>query len=263
MNLQPEENGLTTSEQVVSPNVRRMKLVIEYEGTNFSGWQFQPQRRTVQGDLESALERTVGDACKVYGAGRTDAGVHARGQVAHINLVDSRLTPRQIIGALNSRTGRDLFVLSAEEVDAEFHARYDAKSRFYYYNLLNAPYPTLRRFGWCPKLDWDNEKIKLFIPYLLGEHCFKSFCRECPGEERYRCEIQKIQWTQTDWGARFEIAANRFFHQLVRGLVGSLFDLGRGYLSEEDYQELLDHPVEHAVVTFAQPQGLTLEKVVY
>lgn len=242
---------------------RRIKLTIEYDGTNFCGWQVQPDQRTIQGELETALEKLTGQKVTVYGSGRTDSGVHAIGQIAHINFSKPGMDLLQLKKALNGLTGFDIWVKDVEEVPFDFHARFDAKSRRYEYRLLNIPSPLLRRFSWVSDRTWDDDIAQKITAIIKGKHSFKSFCRPRAGETDYKCEIFDAIWTPQQYGAVFEVCADRFFHQMIRGLVGAILDVARGYISTEDFITLLDNPENNAQVRFVPPQGLVLLEVKY
>ncbi len=242
---------------------RQLKLLIEYDGTEFSGWQFQLNVRTVQGEIEAALEKIFDSKITLYGSGRTDAGVHARGQIAHIYIENMKLSFEEIRMALNSFTGRDLNIAEVSEVREGFHARFSAKSRVYKYRIINRPDPLLLRYAWWTNRKWDDQLIIEAVKLLMGEHSFKSFCRARPGEEDYICEVYKAVWIPNSDGAIFEIEAVRFFHQMVRGIVGALIDVGRGYVSMQEFSDLIKNPTDNAQVLFAPSSGLVLDRVNY
>ena len=210
------------------PCTERFKLTIEYDGTDFYGWQSQPDVRTVQDELEAALRTIFQDRVVVYGAGRTDAGVHASGQVAHITLPRAFSLPRLVRG-LNSILPRDVKILNGVAVPPTFHARFSARSRTYVYRVLRCERPLLTRFAWCPGFDWDDAVIARAVEMLRGRHSFISFSRTRPGEEGYICDIFDASWETDPEGSWFRITADRFMHRMVRGLMGALIDLGRGY----------------------------------
>mgnify|MGYP003964686409 CR=1 FL=1 len=239
---------------------RRVKLTIEYDGTDFCGWQVQPEHRTVQGELENALKRLTGQKVTIYGSGRTDSGVHAIGQIAHITLPESKFNLLSLQKSLNGLTGKDIYVRDAEVVPDDFHARFDAKSRRYKYRLLKHPHPMLIKFS---DRIWDDKIARETSKKLKGKHSFKSFSRKREGEVDYKCEIFDATWTPTYYGASFEVEADRFFHQMVRGLVGAIIDVARGYLSNEEFLKLLHNPENNAEVRFVPPQGLVLLEVKY
>lgn len=246
-----------------STTERQLRLVIEYDGTEFSGWQAQLNLRTVQGEIESALKIIFGEKITLYGAGRTDAGVHARGQTAHIFVENWKLRCEEIRMGLNSLIGHDLNISEVTEIDPPFHARYDAKSRLYKYTIIRNPEPLRLRYAWWPNRKWDDKMIIETAKLLLGEHSFKSFCRSRPGEDDYICKVYNLDWQLNPAGVVFEIEANRFFHQMVRGIVGALIDVGRGYVSTQDFTNLLKNPIDNSQVYFAPASGLVLDRVNY
>ena len=246
-----------------SSTPRQLKLVIEYDGTDFSGWQVQLRVRTVQGVIETALAEIFGEKITLYGSGRTDAGVHARGQIAHIYTDNHKLQSEHIRMGVNSLTGRDVNISAVTEVGEPFHARFSAISRVYKYTILNRPNPLLLKYAWWANREWDDQLVIQASNLLLGEHSFKSFCRERPDEKDYICEVYKAVWQPNSDGAVFEIEASRYFHQMVRGIVGALIDVGRGSVSMQEITDLLENPKDNAQVIFAPASGLVLERVNY
>ncbi len=241
---------------------RRLKLKIEYDGTEFCGWQRQSNVRTVQQDIEEALSEVLCRKIAIVGSGRTDSGVHALGQVAHFST-DNLLDEERILRGANSLLAKDVRIWEIEEVPASFHARYSAVGRSYRYRLLRRNRPLSRRYGWYPECRWDDEPVREAVRLLIGEHSFKSFSRARPGEEGYICNVGRAEWETDDDGALFHITADRFMHKMVRGLVGALVDLGRGYINGDDFLELLNRPERNGATRVAQPQGLVLVGVEY
>lgn len=257
---------------------RRLKLVLEYDGTDFSGWQFQVGRRTVQGTIEQALARLLGAEVegsergatgdigalrsRVVAAGRTDAGVHASGQVAHVDVA-TPLSSNTIRRGLNALLARDVRVLEVSEAPPGFHARFSALSRTYRYVLRHRDSALERRFAWAPRFPWRDEPIRAFLDALKGKHSFKSFCRAREGENDYICNVLSVEWAADDAGATLTVTADRFLHSMVRGIVGALYDLGRGYWTFADLERLLEYPDRVGAVRIAPPQGLTLVRVAY
>lgn len=242
---------------------RRVKITIEYDGTDFHGWQHQPNLRTVQGEIEAALSKILEIHSRVVGAGRTDSGVHATGQVAHFDLSNSIILCDQLLKGINSRLPEDVKLMSVENVSEQFHARFSAVSRRYNYRLESRFRPLRSRYSWHPKCSWDNSLVQRGAALLEGRHCFKSFAITRPDEESYSCQVFHAVWQPDDDGATFDILADRFLHKMVRGLVGALIDLGRGYLSLEQFSKLLNSPQRTGDVIVAPPQGLTLIEVGY
>lgn len=241
----------------------RWAILLEYDGTDFAGWQYQPGRRSVQAVVQSAVEQTFGVAVPVVAAGRTDAGVHAEGQVAHFQIPGTHLTADIVVKALNSRLPRDIRVLKAKKVDGSFHSRFSAISRIYRYRVDRQHHPLRCRYVWTPRYHWDDSPILDVIRFLLGSHSFASFSLKRDEGESYRCNVLMASWEPDPLGATFRIEADRFLHKMVRGLVGALIDLGRGYYNQDQFLHLLLNPQRCGAVHIAQPQGLVLEQVRY
>lgn len=242
--------------------MRRLKITVEYDGTDFHGWQRQQDVRTVQEDIEKALSRVLCEEVTLIGAGRTDTGVHALAQKAHFST-DNPLGSDRILKGGNSLLKNDVRIRTIEEVPVDFHARYSAVSRSYIYRLLRRERPLANRYAWYPGCTWDDELIVETVKTLPGEHSFKSFSRARPGEDEYICSVMEARWEYDAENAAFHITADRFMHRMVRGLVGALLDVGRGYLSQDEFRRLLSEPEENGATRVAQPQGLTLLEVRY
>ncbi len=241
---------------------RRLKLTVEYDGSDFHGWQYQPDTRTVQCELEAALEQVLNEQTSIIGAGRTDAGVHSIGQVAHLDTTNGLECERILLG-VNSLLDGDVSVLSVEEVDGGFHARYSALSRRYRYRLIRLNHPLQRRYAWHPGCVWNDALIGEAVKFLPGRHSFRSFSQARPGESDYICNVIEARWEPNSDGATFEITADRFMHRMVRGLVGALIDLGRGYLTLDEFRRLLEEPTRNGDVRTAPARGLVLVEVRY
>lgn len=242
--------------------MKRYKLTIEYKGTNFSGWQIQPDARTVEGELEAAFARILQLPIDVIGQGRTDAGVHAKGQVAHFDL-ESDFNPQKLIRGVNSATNRDIFIKSIEEVDQIFHARFDATTRSYQYTVLKYPSPIHSENGWFPGYSLDLNTLIQCSELLIGEHDFDGFSKF--NEENYTtlCTVVKSNWSEHENSFMFEIEANRFLRNMVRRLVGTMVEVSKGKILISDFEKILNNQME-APSTFTAPaKGLVLEKVFY
>ncbi|NQU04798.1 MAG: tRNA pseudouridine(38-40) synthase TruA [Calditrichaeota bacterium] len=250
------------NDRVVSDDRRRLKLIIEYDGSAFHGWQRQPDVRTVQEDIERALSSILQSEITVIGAGRTDAGVHALGQVVHFST-GNQLDKENILSGTNSFLQDDVRILSVEEVTPDFHARRSAVNRSYMYRLSRELHPLERSYTWCPDCDWDDDLIKTAAESLVGSHSFMSFSHARPGEDEYICHVTQADWISDKNGADFRISANRFMHKMVRGIVGALIDVGRGNISWDEFNKLLNKPERNGATRVAKPQGLTLVEVVY
>jgi tRNA pseudouridine38-40 synthase len=244
---------------------RNLKLTLEYDGTDFSGWQVQPETRTVQGELEDALADLTGERTRVTGAGRTDAGVHALGQVA--SVATSLGLPAERIGhALNARMGRDVRIVRAEDVPESFHARFDAVSRSYFYFIGKAESAVWRRNRWFVRASLDQEAMREAMGILVGEHDFSSFCLVGSEPDHHRCRVAGISLEcEVDFGDILvvRITANRFLRGMVRSLVGTLVEVGRGKTSPSEFERILEARDRGAAGPTAPPHGLYLKEVRY
>ena len=221
----------------MSPS-RRVRLDIEYDGTDFVGWQIQAQGRTVQGELRAALRRFLQEETVPVGAGRTDAGVHARGQVAHFDT-HSTHEPERMVRALNSLLPADIAIAAVRDVPADFHARYSALCKRYRYRISVAKSPLQRRQVWTLCRDLDLRAMQDASRFLLGVHGFEAFCNHDPVPDSFLCDIRHCQWHTNGTDLTFEIEANRFLRHMVRIIVGTLIEVGRGKLSASGLRALL------------------------
>ncbi|MFW6201905.1 MAG: tRNA pseudouridine(38-40) synthase TruA, partial [Gemmatimonadota bacterium] len=248
---------------------RRVRLTLQYDGGGFHGWQVQPDVRTVQGEIERAVARLTGRDSSVLAAGRTDAGVHAAGQIASV-LVPERWTARKLRRSLNAVLPDDVWVVRADEVPASFNARFDAVARRYVYRVgtrdaANSPF----RRRWCwplqPTMTIEGDVLAAAAGRLPGERSFAAFAKAGQPERGDRCIVHHARWTPwRDLGYAFDIAANRFLHRMVRYLVGTMVDVASGRRPMRELDALLSG-AEPAVTTSAPapPEGLFLARVYY
>lgn len=256
--------------------LRTIKLVIQYDGTDFFGWQIQPGRRTVQGVLKDALRRLTCEDIRVFGAGRTDSGAHAIGQVASF-LTESPLHVDIIKKALNALLPEDISVLKVEEVDRSFHARFSAKSRLYRYCFFcgdRIP-PFLRRYAFWVKGSLDLGRMEEAAKDVLGTHDFSPFSVGEEGKNKtrtvYEVKIEEIKeiplWPELicDRGSivAFDIRANSFIRGMVRGLAGTLMMIGMGKAEISTIREALETGTLPIKGFWAPPHGLYLVEVEY
>ena len=237
--------------------MHNIKLLIEYDGTNFYGWQIQPGLRTVQGELEKVIKNTTNAPIKLIGAGRTDQGVHALGQVANFRA-QINLSTEKLRQAINSLTQDDIYIKKIEFVDERFNSRYSALAKIYRYHITFIPSPFKIKYNWYVNYQLNIEKMKQVLNYLVGEHDFKNFSIS-NGPENTTCHIMKANLTDTLDGIIIEFEGNRFLRRMVRGMVGFLVDLGRGRFKIKNSEEVWHIPELY----FAPPQGLFLIKVKY
>ena len=244
----------------------RFRLTIAYDGTNYAGWQIQPGKETVQGAIEAAIEATSGIKVKLHGSGRTDRGVHARGQVAHFDL-ETRMTPRSMLFALNSRLPPDIRILDVKKAPDAFHARRPAHSKEYRYVVFNGAIlpPCDRLYAVQIHRPLDLERMRAGAARFVGEHDFRAFMANPQREvESTVREITSFEITKRGSFVTFKVRGNGFLYKQVRSMVGMLVRIGHGQETPEKVTEWLDGRAERtARVPSAPPQGLTLWKVWY
>lgn len=246
---------------------RTVQLVLHYDGARFSGWQRQPDQRTVQGVVEQALERLCGGPIPALGSGRTDAGVHARGQAVGVRLPERWDAPR-VRRALNAILPGDVWVAAAHEMRPEFHARYSATSRRYSYYVGTddeARSPFRKPHEWPIDRPLDREALDRAASLVEGDHCFRAFAVHgtAPANDDHRCVVHAARWRDRSGGLVFEIEANRFLHHMVRFLVGTMIDIGTGQRPADDLSTLLDATDNHDVSAPAPAHALFLDHVAY
>lgn len=251
--------------------VRPVQLVLQYDGARFAGWQRQRDTRTVQGDLEAALQRLCGRPVPVTGAGRTDAGVHARGQAAGVQ-VDARWTPAALRRALNAVLPDDVWVAAAHEMAPAFHARFSATARRYAYVIGlddEARSPFRRRYEWAYARPIDRARLDAAAGAIVGDHCFRAFAVQgtAPADDPHRCTVVEARWRDRAAegvdGLVFEVEANRFLHHMVRFLVGTMLDVAAGRRPADDLPRLLAAATNRDVSPPAPAHALYLDAVRY
>lgn len=241
--------------------------VLEYAGTHFSGWQRQPDRRTVQADLEAVLARLAAGPVVTHAAGRTDAGVHARGQVVHFAL-DRAFTPDTLREAMNALCPPDLHVVRVGRAPAGFHARKHAMSRRYAYWIgcdRGARSPFRRPFEWALGQPLARTALEAVAAHVAGEHDFRALSTAGQEKPHYRCCVTTAAWREREdaEGFIFEIEADRFLHRMVRFVVGLAVDAGLGRRPADDAARLLRGIDNREASPPAPPEGLYLMAVRY
>jgi tRNA pseudouridine38-40 synthase len=246
---------------------RSVQLVLHYDGSGFSGWQRQPGERTVQGDLEAAVSKLCGAPITVVGAGRTDAGVHARGQAAGVR-VPEKWSAHALRRSMNAILPDDVWIAAAFEMRDDFHPRYSAVSRSYSYyvgtdDFASSPFRRTTELAWKKPL--ELARLAAAARSIEGEHCFRAFAVKgtAPENDDHRCTVSRAAWRERDGGLVFEIQADRFLHHMVRFLVGTMLEIGEGRLEPEAIAELLAQDDNSNVSQPAPPHGLFLERVEY
>jgi tRNA pseudouridine38-40 synthase len=248
----------------------RARAVLQYDGTSFRGWQRQADASTVQAACEEALERIVGKTA-VVAAGRTDTGVHARGQVVHFDH-GGGMSARDLRRAWNAHLPNAIWVARLARARPDFHARHDAVARTYRYQLAlggMAESPFVRRYSWPIRrpLDWDA--MTRATEALIGEHDFRRFAkgsgdhRTAVGREPGRCAVRAARWLRSRHGRALEITADRFLRHMVRALVGSVVAVGLGRIDVDEVRAALTPGGARPRATYAPAQGLFLWEVEY
>jgi tRNA pseudouridine38-40 synthase len=242
----------------------KYRMTIEYDGTDFSGWQRQAGATSIQQSVEEALATALRRPAAVVGAGRTDAGVHARGQVAHFET-DPPIDPHRLQASLNGLLPPAIAVRQIDRAPDAFHARYDATARVYHYYISFVPVALERSFRTLvyppPRFDLMNQAARL----LLGTHDFDAFCRKASTTRHRVCSVEEADWHEGErYGeGYFRIVANRFLHGMVRTLVGTFLQIGHGKRSPDDIDDLLRRGDRRRAGPAAPARGLVLEEVWY
>lgn len=244
--------------------MRILKLILEYDGTDFSGWQVQPGERTVQGELEMKLSKLLGEKVSASGSGRTDSGVHALGQVVGLQTASQRST-ETIRRALNSGPDRDLCVKEVIDLGetSEFHARFSAKSRVYEYRIVRGRSPLRRRYAWEVTFPLSLAKMRQAAKGLVGRHEFTSFSTAKAEVKTRVCSVKEAGWREEGGELVFRIEADRFLQSMVRSLVGTMVDIGRGRFKPGDMKKILMARDRSLAGKTAPPHGLCLMEVKY
>ena len=247
----------------------RLKLTIEYAGTRYSGWQVQKNARTVQGELERAIAEAVQfrpragtRPFELYGSGRTDAGVHALAQVAHLDI-DTTTPPEALRRAINDALPSDINVLRAEKVRHRFHARHDAVARSYVYQIALRRTAFAKAYVWWVKEPLDLAAMRSAAAGFVGLHDFRSFSDDDPDEKSTRAQVETLNIDEYGDLVLVHIEGSHFLWKMVRRIVGVLVEVGRGGMSAEDATALLTHSSGLAARLTAPASGLFLARVYY
>ena len=242
----------------------RYKITIQYDGNSFSGFQSQKNKSGIQNQIESSIVKLNNNKLvKVYGASRTDAGVHALGQVAHFDII-SQLSDDDFLRAINARLSKEIRITKLVKVDDSFHSRFDAKSKKYEYFCCTEENPLfLKNHHFIKNVDFNL--IKKASKLIEGEHDFLSFSK-FSGKENNRCKIFSSKWLFDDKNEQklsYIIHGNRFLHHMVRYLVGTMIAVGQNKISIEDFLNLLNNPKKDARIFKAPSKGLILKEIFY
>jgi tRNA pseudouridine38-40 synthase len=247
------------------PIDKNFKLVIEYDGSAYHGWQRQKADVTIQGKIEAAINKLTGKQISLIGSGRTDAGVHAMGQVANFHC-ETRLSPETVQRGLNALLPDDIVILDCGIVPERFHARFDAKTKTYRYSILNRPFSAAigRQYAWYVQQPLNKAAMRLALQLIVGIHDFKAF--EGTGSPRAHTIRHLLRADLLDQGnGRFDFffTANGFLKHMVRNIVGTLVDVGRGKIGPEAMESILKAADRSLAGATAPGPGLCLMRVCY
>lgn len=243
--------------------MRNIKITIQYNGENYCGWQKQPNSLGIQGNIEKAIYEITKEKVKITGSGRTDAGVHALGQVANFKI-ESSIPVEKIPNALNAKLPQSISIIACSEVDDEFHSRYSAKGKRYRYLIYNQLYrsPIYKDTSYHVRYDLDFEKMCEEAKHLIGEHDFKGFMSSGSSVNDTVRTIYDITLEKHEDLIILEVEGNGFLYNMVRIIVGTLVDIGRGRINES-LADIINYKIRSKTGHTAPAHGLFLKKVDY
>lgn len=250
--------------------MKNWKLTVEYDGTKYHGWQKQINARTIQGELEKAAMDLLGlNELEIGGSGRTDAGVHAMEQIAHLKIKPNiRIDTDRLMYGINDRLPYDINVLAVEEAPASFHARHDAKTRSYLYQISRRRSAFSKRYVWWIREELDVEKMARAAKSLVGRHDFVQFSQKDPSRpgESTIVVVENAEIGTDEHLVLFQIEASHYLWKMVRRLTGTLVKLGKGEITEDQFADLLHGRTSKGLdvpAWTAPSSGLFLQKVLY
>ena len=244
--------------------MRNIKLTIEYDGKKFNGWQKQPDKLNIQGEIENAIKEITGEEVELIGSGRTDAGVHAFGQVANFKT-NSELSIEKFAIAINSKLKKSIIIKQAEEVDERFHSRYNAKQKTYRYVINNSKQGTAiyRELECHIPMDLNVEEMKKAAKHFEGEHDFKGFKASGTSSKSSVRTIYKAQVIEDGEKIKIELTGNGFLYNMVRIISGTLVDVGLGKIKTEDIPTIIESKDRSKAGKTLPAHGLYLVEVKY
>ncbi len=245
--------------------MKRIRIVVAYDGTAYCGWQIQPNGITVEEVLNQKLRKLTGEDIHIIGASRTDSGVHALGNVAVFDT-ESKIPPKRMAYALNQKLPEDIVAVQSDEVPPGWHPRYQTNvTKTYEYHIYNAPFPNplKRRYSAFVSFPMDVEKMRQGACYLVGEHDFTSFCNIRTNTEDTVRRIDGIEIERTGADIIIRITGNGFLYNMVRIIAGTLIRVGRGFYTPEKVKEILDARKRTEAGVTAPPEGLVLVGIAY
>ena len=244
--------------------MKRVKLTIAYDGTNYCGWQIQPNGITIEEVINKALNKLTGENVVVIGASRTDSGVHAMGNVAVFDT-ETTIPADRIAMAVNRILPEDIVVVKSEEVVSDFHPRYCNCEKTYEYHIVNTriPIPTKRLTNYFVSYELDIDKMREGAAYLVGEHDFASFCNIKTDVDSTVRTVKELEILKNGDEITIRISGNGFLYNMVRIIVGTLIRVGRGFYQPEQVKEILEAKNRKAAGVTAPPHGLMLMEIRY
>lgn len=262
---QKSDLGPQTSDfEPQTSGLRNIKLTIEYDGKKFNGWQKQPNKLNIQGEIEETINSITGEKIELIGSGRTDAGVHALGQVANFKT-NSNIPIEKMAVAINSRLKKSIIIKSAEEVDERFHSRYNAKCKTYRYIINNSQYGSAiyRDLEYCFPIKLDVDKMKMAAKYFEGEHDFAGFKSSGTSSKNSIRTIYKAEVKSKEDRVIIELTGNGFLYNMVRIISGTLLDVGLGKILPEDIPDIIESKNRQKAGKTLPAHGLYLVEVKY
>ena len=244
--------------------MRNIKLTIEYDGKDFNGWQKQPNKLNIQGEIERAIENVTGEKVELIASGRTDAGVHALGQIANFKT-NSNIEIEKIPIAINSQVKKSIRIQKAEEVDENFHSRFNCKKKTYRYIIDNSKYGSAiyRNISYHMHIKLNVEEMKKAIKYFEGEHDFKSFKSSGTSSKSSVRTIFKADIVTEGDSIAIDLTGNGFLYNMVRIIAGTLVDVGLGKIKADDIPKIIEAKDRTKAGKTLPPHGLMLLKVDY
>ena len=244
--------------------MRNIKLIIEYDGKGFNGWQKQPNKLNIQGEIENAIKAVTGEEVELIASGRTDAGVHSLGQTANF-MTNSNMPIEKFAKAINSQLKKSIVIKSAEEVDEKFHSRYSVKSKTYRYVINNTENGSAiyRGLEYHYPIKLDYKKMDEAIKYFMGEHDFKAFRASGTGSKTSVRKILDASVKKKDDRIIIELTGTGFLYNMVRIISGTLIDVGSGKIEPKDIPNIIESKDRSKAGKTLPPHGLFLVKVEY
>lgn len=244
--------------------MKRILLTVEYDGSDYCGWQKQPNVKTIQGEIEKAIFTTIGEKVELFGSGRTDAGVHALAQKAHFDMT-LPVPVSKLAEILNNALPGDIVILDAVEVENDFHARFSAHKKCYRYKIYNSPLKNafLSKRAGIVKKPIDEEKMIEASKLLIGKHNFKGFCSSNTSVDNFERTIYDINIVRDGDFIKIDVMGNGFLYNMVRIIVGTLVDYALGRLALDDIKEALRTGDRNRAGQTMSPYGLYLKDVIY